>query len=197
MPGIDLRSDTVTKPTPEMRRAMADAEVGDDVFGDDPTVNRLQETAAAGADGLVVGSAGGGLHLSSIALGSTDGLVRGQDCVDTGEPVKVPVGKATAVPVERIRGLPQVPVSFCFTVPTAQGRRMRSARHQRGHETIIPAGVFALALQARLEGGGEVVDVVAEGLGDLGALLAETAAAQLTQAVVESATGQTWVEVPE
>lgn len=43
---IDLRSDTVTKPTAEMRRAMADAEVGDDVYGEDPTVNRLQETAA-------------------------------------------------------------------------------------------------------------------------------------------------------
>jgi len=43
---IDLRSDTVTQPTPEMRRAMADAEVGDDVYGEDPTVNRLQERAA-------------------------------------------------------------------------------------------------------------------------------------------------------
>ena len=43
---IDLRSDTVTKPTPAMRRAMADAEVGDDVYGEDPTINRLQERAA-------------------------------------------------------------------------------------------------------------------------------------------------------
>jgi threonine aldolase len=43
---IDLRSDTVTRPSPAMRRAMAEAEVGDDVFGDDPTVNRLQERAA-------------------------------------------------------------------------------------------------------------------------------------------------------
>ena len=43
---IDLRSDTVTKPTPAMRRAMADAEVGDDVYGEDPTVNRLQEYVA-------------------------------------------------------------------------------------------------------------------------------------------------------
>jgi len=43
---IDLRSDTVTRPTPAMRRAMADAEVGDDVYGEDPTVNRLQERAA-------------------------------------------------------------------------------------------------------------------------------------------------------
>ncbi|MCH8149201.1 MAG: low-specificity L-threonine aldolase [Planctomycetes bacterium] len=43
---IDLRSDTVTRPTPDMRKAMANAEVGDDVYGDDPTVNRLQERAA-------------------------------------------------------------------------------------------------------------------------------------------------------
>jgi len=43
---IDLRSDTVTKPTPAMRRVMAEAEVGDDVYGEDPTVNRLQEKAA-------------------------------------------------------------------------------------------------------------------------------------------------------
>jgi threonine aldolase len=43
---IDLRSDTVTRPSPEMRRAMADAEVGDDVFGDDPTVIALEQRAA-------------------------------------------------------------------------------------------------------------------------------------------------------
>jgi len=43
---IDLRSDTVTHPTPEMRRAMYEAEVGDDVFGEDPTVNALEERAA-------------------------------------------------------------------------------------------------------------------------------------------------------
>ena len=43
---VDLRSDTVTRPTAEMRRAIAEAEVGDDVFGDDPTVNRLQERVA-------------------------------------------------------------------------------------------------------------------------------------------------------
>ena len=43
---IDLRSDTVTEPTPEMREAMANAEVGDDVYGEDPTVNHLQELSA-------------------------------------------------------------------------------------------------------------------------------------------------------
>jgi threonine aldolase len=56
---IDLRSDTVTQPTPEMRRAMASAVVGDDVFDDDPTVHQLQELAAAltgQAAALFVGS---------------------------------------------------------------------------------------------------------------------------------------------
>ena len=44
---VDLRSDTVTSPTPAMRAAMAEAEVGDDVFGDDPSVNALQERIAS------------------------------------------------------------------------------------------------------------------------------------------------------
>lgn len=43
---IDLRSDTVTLPSPEMRRAMAEADLGDDVYGEDPTVNRLEQLAA-------------------------------------------------------------------------------------------------------------------------------------------------------
>ncbi len=43
---VDLRSDTVTRPTPSMRRAMMDAEVGDDVYGEDPTINKLQTRAA-------------------------------------------------------------------------------------------------------------------------------------------------------
>jgi threonine aldolase len=69
---IDLRSDTVTRPTPEMRRAMAEAEVGDDVFGDDPTVNELQELAAGmlGREaGLFVptGSMGNQVALGSMA----------------------------------------------------------------------------------------------------------------------------------
>jgi len=56
---IDLRSDTVTQPTPAMREAMAKAEVGDDVFGDDPTINRLEALAAerlGHAAGLFVAS---------------------------------------------------------------------------------------------------------------------------------------------
>ena len=69
---IDLRSDTVTRPTPEMRKAMAEAEVGDDVFGDDPTVNALQEYAAdllGKAAGLFVptGSMGNQVSLGSLS----------------------------------------------------------------------------------------------------------------------------------
>src|SRR5262249_34000896 len=45
-PPIDLRSDTVTRPSPAMRRAMADAEVGDDVYGEDPTIKALERKTA-------------------------------------------------------------------------------------------------------------------------------------------------------
>ena len=47
MQEVDLRSDTVTHPSPEMREAIANAKIGDDVFSDDPSVNRLEEMAAS------------------------------------------------------------------------------------------------------------------------------------------------------
>jgi threonine aldolase len=76
---IDLRSDTVTKPTPEMRRAMAEAEVGDDVFGDDPTVRALEERAA----GLLGKEAG--LFVASGTMGNLVAqmahLARGQEAI--------------------------------------------------------------------------------------------------------------------
>jgi len=79
MPIIDLRSDTVTKPTPEMRRAMAEADVGDDVFGDDPTVIALEERAA----GLLGKEAG--LFVASGAMGNLVAqmahLGRGQEAI--------------------------------------------------------------------------------------------------------------------
>jgi threonine aldolase len=67
---IDLRSDTVTQPSPEMRRAMAEAELGDDVFGDDPTVIALEERAAeitGKAAGLFVASGTMGNLVSEMA----------------------------------------------------------------------------------------------------------------------------------
>lgn len=72
---IDLRSDTITQPTPEMRTAMANAEVGDDVFGEDPSINHLQELAATmlGKEaGLFVASGTMG-NLASILAHCTRG----------------------------------------------------------------------------------------------------------------------------
>jgi len=65
---IDLRSDTVTRPTPAMRDARARAEVGDDVFGDDPTVHRLEAAAAriAGKDAAVFVASGTMGNLASL-----------------------------------------------------------------------------------------------------------------------------------
>jgi threonine aldolase len=65
---IDLRSDTVTKPTPAMRRAMAEAEVGDDVYQEDPTVNRLEALAAE-----IMGKEAG-LFVPTGTMGNTIGL---------------------------------------------------------------------------------------------------------------------------
>jgi threonine aldolase len=65
---IDLRSDTVTKPTPAMRRAMAEAEVGDDVYGEDPTVNRLEQRAAE-----ITGKEAA-LYVPSGTMGNTIGI---------------------------------------------------------------------------------------------------------------------------
>jgi threonine aldolase len=65
---IDLRSDTVTRPTPAMRRAMAEAEVGDDVYGEDPTVNRLEQRAAQ-----ILGKEAG-LFVPTGTMGNTIGI---------------------------------------------------------------------------------------------------------------------------
>ena len=76
---IDLRSDTVTKPTPAMRRAMAEAEVGDDVYQEDPMVNRLESRAAA-----IMGKEAG-LFVPTGTMGNTIALkmhtVHGQEVI--------------------------------------------------------------------------------------------------------------------
>ena len=93
MPIIDLRSDTVTKPTPEMRRAMAEAEVGDDVFGDDPTVIALEERAAS-----LLGKEAG-LFVASGAMGNLVAMVahlgRGQEVI-TGEQSHIVMDEAAS-----------------------------------------------------------------------------------------------------
>nr|HPR90035.1 beta-eliminating lyase-related protein [Synergistaceae bacterium] len=81
---VDLKSDTVTKPSEEMRKAMYAAEVGDDVYGEDPTVNRLEETAAAltGMEAALFLPSGtmGNLVAVLTHCGRGDGAILGADC---------------------------------------------------------------------------------------------------------------------
>lgn len=72
---IDLRSDTVTKPSEEMRRAMAEAPVGDDVYGEDPTVNRLEEYVAdlLGKDAAIYAPSGTMTNQMGVHLGTRRG----------------------------------------------------------------------------------------------------------------------------
>jgi len=84
---VDLRSDTVTHPTPEMRRAMAEAEVGDDVFGDDPTVNRLERMAAGllGKEAALFVPSGTMGNLAAVLshCGRGDEVILGDQCHTT------------------------------------------------------------------------------------------------------------------
>jgi threonine aldolase len=81
---IDLRSDTVTKPSQGMRRAMAEAEVGDDVFGDDPTVNRLEAMAAerVGKEAAVFVPSGTMANLLAVMTHTRPGdeILLGDEC---------------------------------------------------------------------------------------------------------------------
>ncbi len=96
-PIIDLRSDTVTKPSPAMRDAMARAEVGDDVYGEDPTVNRLQEVGAAlvgkrAAIFVPSGTAGNQLCLRAHAEPGREVIVEGHPHI-----VRYELGAAAAL----------------------------------------------------------------------------------------------------
>jgi threonine aldolase len=81
---IDLRSDTVTKPTPAMRQAMAEAEVGDDVYGEDPTVNRLEAMTAEllGKEAALFVSSGTMGNLTAVLshCGRGDEIILGDRC---------------------------------------------------------------------------------------------------------------------
>jgi len=141
---IDLRSDTVTTPTPAMRRAMADAEVGDDVFGEDPTINRLQERAAEllGKEaGLYVPSGTMANQVALRALGRpgtalvcADGAhvyrVEGESTADAGieaRPVADVAGALAPADVERALGeqLDASLVSIENTYADGNGRAWR------------------------------------------------------------------------
>lgn len=103
---VDLRSDTVTRPTPAMREAMAAAEVGDDVFGEDPTVNRLQERVAAmcGKEAALFvpsGSMGNLVSLRSMAAPGDEVI-----CHEGAHFLHYEVGSLAAVAGVQARALP-------------------------------------------------------------------------------------------
>ena len=81
---VDLRSDTITLPTPEMRRAMAEAELGDDCYGEDPTINRLQELACEmlGMDGALFVPTGSMANQIAVKVLSAPGseVICEEDC---------------------------------------------------------------------------------------------------------------------
>ncbi|MDH5615837.1 MAG: threonine aldolase family protein, partial [Acidimicrobiia bacterium] len=102
----DFRSDTVTRPTPEMRRAMAEAEVGDDVYGEDPTVNALEEESAAAvgkpaAVFVPTGSMGNQLAIGTLTRPGDEVL-----CVEAAHVRNYEVAAAAAVSGVQFRTLP-------------------------------------------------------------------------------------------
>jgi threonine aldolase len=121
---IDLRSDTVTQPTPAMREAMYRAEVGDDVFGEDPTVNRLE---ALGAE--MVGKEAA-LFVASGTMGNLVSLLthcqRGDEVIvgDRAHTFLYEVGGAAALGGLQMRTLPNT--SDGWLEPTQVGEAIRS-----------------------------------------------------------------------
>jgi threonine aldolase len=102
----DFRSDTVTRPTPEMRKAMAEAEVGDDVYGEDPTVNALEEESAAAvgkpaAVFVPTGSMGNQLSIGSLTRPGDEVV-----CVEAAHVRNYEVAAAAAVSGVQFRTLP-------------------------------------------------------------------------------------------
>jgi threonine aldolase len=126
MPFIDLRSDTVTLPTPAMRRAMAEAELGDDVFGDDPTVNALEARAAEllGKEaGLFVASGTMGNLVAQLAhLGRGQETIAGREhhmVVDEAAGHAVIVGTSIRALADRPDGtMDPAEISDAFRDPT-------------------------------------------------------------------------------
>jgi threonine aldolase len=106
---VDLRSDTFTHPTPAMRAAMAAAEVGDDVFGEDPTVNRLQAMAAARTGKAAA------LYVPTGTMGNLAALLahcgRGDECIlgDQSHTFFYEAGGSAAVGGIHPRPLPNLP----------------------------------------------------------------------------------------
>lgn len=130
MPSIDLRSDTVTKPTPAMRRAMAEAEVGDDVLDGDPTVRRLEARVAAllGKEAALFFPTGTMANQAGIAVLSAPGTEALLDA--NAHIIHWEMAGAAAISGVQVRG-----------VPAGEGRLVMSADDLA--RTIRPPSIHA------------------------------------------------------
>lgn len=164
-PILDLRSDTVTHPTPAMRRAMYEAEVGDDVYGEDPTVNRLEALAAekVGKEAAV--------YVPSGAMGNTAAILthcrRGDEVIagDRAHIYLYEVGGAARLNGSPIRPVPTLPDGTLDRARLArafQGDDIHEARtgllclenthNMCGGRVLPPATLNELAAPARARG---------------------------------------------
>ncbi|HEX7002781.1 MAG TPA: low-specificity L-threonine aldolase [Trueperaceae bacterium] len=141
---IDLRSDTVTRPTPAMRRAMAEAPVGDDVYGEDPTVNRLQQMLArmTGFEAGLLMPTGTMSNLAALAVHA-----------QRGSEVIVPAGghvyEFELGGMAVVSGLIPRPIPAPLGVPEVGA--VRSAIHRSIH--TAPTGLISLENTHNLAGG--------------------------------------------
>lgn len=134
---VDLRSDTVTQPTPEMRRAMSEAEVGDDVAGDDPTVNRLEATAAEfiGKEAALFVASGtmGNLCAILVATRPGDALV----CGNLTHSAEYEGGAPAAVGGVSVRFVPLTPEGVLLPEHVESGITPDNVHHPRTTLAIL------------------------------------------------------------
>jgi len=151
---IDLRSDTVTKPSVEMRKAMYDAEVGDDVFKEDPTVNKLEEYAAAlfGKEATLFVSSGvmGNQLCLNVLTQPGDEVICEKDChifnYESGSPAKLsgiqlhPIeGSKGVITAEQVE--PLIRPESAYYMPHTRVIEIENT-HNRAGGTIIPIDVI-------------------------------------------------------
>jgi len=151
---IDLRSDTVTRPSEAMRKAMYEAEVGDDVFKEDPTVNKLEQYAAEllGKEAALFVSSGvmGNQICLNVLTQPGDEVICEKDChifnYESGSPAKLsgiqlhPIeGKAGAITAEQVE--PLIRPESAYYMPRTRVIEIENT-HNRAGGTIIPLDVI-------------------------------------------------------
>jgi threonine aldolase len=145
---IDLRSDTVTKPTPAMRRAMAEAEVGDDVYAEDPTVNLLQQRAAEifGKEAALfvpTGSMGNQIAVKLHTKPGDEIIIE-----ERGHILNYELGAASVIAGVTIRAIPSAAPSGMLT-----WREIESALHINQTYYVSPTGLICLENTHNFGGG--------------------------------------------